>query len=656
VAQPFRTLPWIAVTATDLQYVLGQTERREGHSMKSPRFPMREPHLRAVAAAGHLADLWKRKVRDAMRKQNIQDPIEHLDFHVNLTIECKKLEDLILSGSYVTGRIRRILVEKSKGLCRQIVIPNVHDALILQSLSDALWADIKGKAPSKNAFYLPDDHAFSKRSDPHSEPGYGSFRAWLDFQRAIFGFAATRNYIVVTDIANYYDCISYGHLRNIISDLVPVKEEILDMLIFVLSGLLWQPDYMPRVDIGLPQIDLDAPRVLAHCFLFELDKAVTQHFNFDYVRYMDDIDIGVDSISEAKRILRSVDLILQTRQVRLNSGKTKILSHLEAIKHFRVRENERLDKFVFRIERRRKNNQCLEREKRLLPIFVTRRYFAREFDDGNGEKILKRLITMCRNLEVPLEVALVEDILLKRPNLRRPILRLVSIFPIKIDILSMIKRIVESKQLVDEIALINISYTLVESNVIKNQTTQKMIVNIARSLDVEQFCGLYAAILIYSKFGSLKELIELIRRQRPVWFSDEWLGRLVGALSPLFDRSVYGVSFRALIHESRNPGAIAAREFHSDIRVDGKFYGKISGFLRATNDSKPLRITHGKFLMLLSVLSTPNVVDKQKLNLIRIHSEALSDPFYRSLARRSIVPKRIWPVKTTPSAASHKVA
>jgi hypothetical protein len=37
---------------------------------------------------------------------------------------------------------------------------------------------------------------------------------------------------------------------------------------------------------------------------------------------MDDIDIGVETIAEAKHTLRSVDLVLQTRQVRLNSGKT----------------------------------------------------------------------------------------------------------------------------------------------------------------------------------------------------------------------------------------------------------------------------------------------------------------------------------------------
>ena len=81
--------------------------------------------------------------------------------------------------------------------------------------------------------------------------------------------------MVITDISNYYDSISYIHLRNVISGILHAEEPVLDMLIYVLSDLLWQPDYMPRVEIGLPQINLDAPRLLAHCFLYELDACLS---------------------------------------------------------------------------------------------------------------------------------------------------------------------------------------------------------------------------------------------------------------------------------------------------------------------------------------------------------------------------------------------
>ena len=135
-----------------------------------------------------------------------------------------------------------------------------------------------------------------------------------------------------------------------LADLSLARESALDLLIYTLASMLWEPDYMPRVQIGVPQMNLDAPRLLAHCFLFEIDRLLTQYPSVEYARFMDDIDIGVDSESAAKRVLRDLDLSLQTRQIRLNSGKTRILSHGEARRHFKVRENRLLDLLVARVE------------------------------------------------------------------------------------------------------------------------------------------------------------------------------------------------------------------------------------------------------------------------------------------------------------------
>ena len=197
-----------------------------------------------------------------------------------------------------------------------------------------LYSDIKNAQPTKKAFFEPADHSLSSDDNLFTTPHYGSYRSWLNFQKEILRFARERNWIVVTDIANYYDFINYTHLRNVIAGTIKVRETIPDFLIFVLSSILWQPDYTPRFEIGLPQINADAPRILAHCFLFELDKVLAESKHIDYARFMDDIDLGVDTLREAKQLLKQIDLVLQTRQVRLNSGKTKILSQIEAEKHF----------------------------------------------------------------------------------------------------------------------------------------------------------------------------------------------------------------------------------------------------------------------------------------------------------------------------------
>ena len=115
--------------------------------------------------------------------------------------------------------------------------------------------------------------------------------------------------------------------------------------------MLWRPDYMPNFGIGLPQMDLDAPRLLAHTHLFEVDELFENDPDVDFARYMDDMDFGVDTIAKAKSVLRDLDLTLHTRNIRLNSGKTKIMTGADAVRYFRVRENLALLKLVDRIKR-----------------------------------------------------------------------------------------------------------------------------------------------------------------------------------------------------------------------------------------------------------------------------------------------------------------
>lgn len=249
--------------------------------MKSPRFDIRAAKLRKIFSASNIEKVWKAKVRVSMRDQFLCDGIENLDFHINIKIESQKLSQLILSGGYTPEKSQRILVEKSKGLCRQLVIPSIRDAIVLQCLSDALYVQIKGKSPTNKAFFEPKDHAFSSSPSP-----YGTFASWLNFQKELFNFSKNRRFIVVTDIANYYDSISYIHLRNAIASISDVEECVLDMLIYVLADLLWQPDYTPRIEVGLPQINLDAPRLLAHCFLYELDSYLASDPTRDFVRYI----------------------------------------------------------------------------------------------------------------------------------------------------------------------------------------------------------------------------------------------------------------------------------------------------------------------------------------------------------------------------------
>jgi hypothetical protein len=253
------------------------------------------------------------------------------------------------------------------------------------------------------------------------------------------------------------------HLRNIISSTIKVKGSILDMLIYTLSGLLWQPDYMPHVDVGLPQINLDAPRILAHCFLYELDRYIVSTFGSDYVRFMDDIDIGVASVQEAKEVLKCVDLVLHTRQIRLNSGKTRILTNSEAVRHFCVRENRLLDILGQRVDAYAKAGRSLGPQRRRVAWLLHRWGREKRFDQVSGEKVLKRLLSMASKLDADVDEQLVIECVHERPSCREAIFRLLTRRPFEAASRRIVTNFMTSGMICDDITLLHIAYCVVEA-------------------------------------------------------------------------------------------------------------------------------------------------------------------------------------------------
>ncbi|MEO4002014.1 hypothetical protein [Mesorhizobium sp. CAU 1732] len=563
-----------------------------------------------------------------MRDQFMCDGIENFDFHVSRKVESQKLSHLILSGDYVPQKAQRILVEKSKGLCRQLVIPSIRDAIVLQCLSDALYSEIKGKAPTSKAFFEPKDHKFSS---PPS--GYGTFAAWLNFQKELFEFSKTRKFVVVTDIANYYDSISYVHLRNAIASISGVDECVIDMLIYVLSDLLWQPDYTPRIEVGLPQINLDAPRLLAHCFLYELDSYLASDPGRDFVRYMDDIDIGVDTIVDAKRALKTVDLVLQTKQVRLNSGKTVILTRSEAIRHFRIFENARLDSVQASVDHRVKHGLPLDRQRSHVEARIRQGLRKKSFDAGNGEKVLKRWLGLAAKTGAMVKPEALEDLVKRRPSVRQNVYSFIRSRPLTPSIAGILARASQSGLLVDDAAMVEMSNYLVETFV-KNKRCHAMLEAVIASNDPQSYFGLYSRLWLLSKYGTPAQILTTLRDARNVWSPHERLGRLAASFIPLFHGSPEETPLKRLLGDTLNSGVRDTYKFHMKLATDLPTFKSMFDALKAPNPSRGTGITHAKFLCLLSALKNPAAPVAQITTLRANHSRAFEDAYYKEISKR----------------------
>lgn len=389
--------------------------------MQSPKFSQKSGQFRKLVSPKSLRALWKDQIRDRMRKQIVPDAVEFLDFHFDIGKRTAQIEALVCGGNYLPSPILRLTMEKSKGLCRQIALPDPSDALILQILSNRLWKEIAPKAPTQTAFFAPQDQPFAKRNvvEEEDEWGYGPVESWLDFQQEILKFSKTRKYVVVTDIANYYDFIIHQFLRSILAEYGLEKEYALDLLLFILDAMLWRPDYMPNFGIGLPQMDFDAPRLLAHTHLFEIDALFAKDPHADYARYMDDIDFGVDTIAKAKSVLRDLDLALQTRNLRVNSGKTLILSAAQAEAHFKIHENAFIDQLISRIESKSASPEWVRFYGRLAVKLLGSSKARKRFSDGNGSKLIKRLLSVVKGTRTPLPDDIFSWLLVDHPGLRK---------------------------------------------------------------------------------------------------------------------------------------------------------------------------------------------------------------------------------------------
>jgi hypothetical protein len=598
--------------------------------MHSPKFPLKLKDIKVVINIWRLKSTWKSKVRDAMRRQAIPDPLEHLDFHAKLDANCAAIESEICRAGYIPRPPVRFLSEKSQGLCRQLVIPSIKDALILQTLSDALWEELRKKAPTKKAFFAPNDHHFSKFMKGHSSE-YGPVNAWLAFQQSIFGFAKTKKYIVVTDISNYYDFVSYDHLRNVLADLSVAREHALDLLIYTLSCMLWQPDYMPRVPVGLPQSILDAPRLLAHCFLFEVDELLASNKDIDFARYMDDIDVGCDDVLSAKRVLRDLDLTLQTRQIRLNSGKTRILTEHQAAKHFKIRENQLLDQLYDRISVNMRLGLSLEKDKRWIRFAFNGGFRRQVFSTGNGDKILKRLVNIARYCRADIDKGHFEEMLASWPSMRHSILQWWQHIADPTRRLDSLVSYVKTGAIVDDATPIEIANALVSARLPKAAAVQSCIDQVVASLDPTNQWSLYARIWILSKYGTSDDLMKIIEGTTSVWMTQEHLSRVSAGMYPRFLGTPYQRKFEAIISRAANGWSQSVLDFHKQLSSGTSGYTGIRQFVSAENPSLPNKISHSKFLLLASLLHNKSIAPIAIGSLKKTHAFALSDAYYQDI-------------------------
>lgn len=600
--------------------------------LHTQRFEERRIVLGRVFTKANLEKAWSSYVRAGLRAQEISDLHDYNDFHWARDAIFENLLTAILSGQYVPSRSVPVQVEKRHGVNRTLVIPSASDALVLQCLVEYLLPKALSRQPSKNSFFSR-SHGFAHGPELKFDKDYIWFSRWIQFSKLRFKVASTHSHVCVTDIANYFDNIDYTHLRNMISELDGVEEVVMDLLFTIIDSISWRPDYLPSPHRSLPQVDFDAPRLLSHIYLFEVDAFLKKKASNQFVRWVDDITVAVASATDAKLILRDLDQILMTRGLRLNAGKTNVLSAKDAHRFFWSKRNAELDAEAI------KAKKFATMPKRLATLTAR---IEKSFDDhlaaeryGHWDKVTKRYIGQLGRLRSQHAVDFCRIAIVAEPGLRETIWRyFVTVGP-STKLIKSLEAYLMSDHALDDSSLFAIAKVMVDWEIDPNSAHHKRIKNLGMALYSKPHTGrldfrFLAALWILAKYGRAPAVMKLLDDHQRVWLSSEFLCRQVAALLPKFRDAPFARKLRKRIERHQFEQATAVL---SSLDAMG---ANASGCTSATR----LYILNGRhsgpyslqrFLICLHVLTNKNIDPLFRTALKADVLKYVNDPIYRKV-------------------------
>lgn len=584
--------------------------------------------LEDVFAVHRLEGVWKAKVRGALRAQPITDLHDYLDVHRNLRAYASRVRDLVLTGRYRPTPPEVTMSEKAEGVCRRLLLPSATDALVLQVLTEVLTPIVDRWQPTKNAYYSR-RQAAPKPEHVDGTFGYEWWEIWPAFQRRIWSFTRSCPYVVVTDVANYFDCIPHAPLRNAIAAMGQLSEPVLDLLFYALEAFTWRPFYLPPSGVGIPQMELDAPRLLAHAYLFAADELLSRETDDHSVRWMDDMDFGVESVPHARRVLGQLEALLNGYGLRLNSGKTKVLSGREAVQYFCIRENQRLTWVEQRLDA-----EMLDASSRLrAQDFLRRswRSYKRRRPIGQHEKIRKRYFTLFGKFEDPFLDGEVQRTLCTMPRVRDAAYGYLRRLGFSARRLGAIEHfLLRSGACLDDHSLFGAAKLLVTWRVPPGRFPRR-ICAIAEALPRQPGAtsmAFLAGLWLLAKYAPSSRLHRYLIEHETVWTRSSWVARQVAAALPRLSRAQQRVWSDRLVHAGLYDGVGVLAHHRQLARLKGLDQQLRSYLLHPPH--APYNYDLPKVLLALTMLNGSMPIESRLAlqdELLRI----VDDPAFREL-------------------------
>lgn len=219
-------------------------------------------------------------------------------------------------GSYPVEFVRSLSGVGYAGFRATTQIDPIWNAYLL-ALTIEIAKDIEAARVAQSQEVL-----FSYRFDLDSKSATLFARApgWTEYQRAALGRAEKAEYVLSTDISDFYGRIYHHRLENALK-LATKSQAVVGRIMVLLFKLSSGTSY------GLP-IGGNASRLLAELLLNRSDRLLLAH-GVNFVRFVDDYYIFASSRQEAQSALVSLSEFLLIEGLTLSRTKTRLMTRAE---------------------------------------------------------------------------------------------------------------------------------------------------------------------------------------------------------------------------------------------------------------------------------------------------------------------------------------
>lgn len=304
-------------------------------------------------------------------------------------------------------------------------------------------------------------------------------------------------------------------------------------------GFLWKPEYGKSISQGLPQVNLPAIRLLANFMLFDIDDYLLGKTDGDFVRWMDDIDFASNSKAEARKILRDLEILLNSMGLRLNTGKTKILSPEEAMESFCINENRKANDMKNHID-----------SYKIYGNFIKNTILARlsrELDEllsgdkcGAWNKVVARYINFFAKIGVGHSDLLKIELLLLEPSLRSTIFRYYLKLGFSNRRMRNVFTYILSDACLDDASFSEAVDLIVRWRINKRNKYIDKLIRYFNTLPYRTDADLHRlsnGLKFMMKYATSDEISLYIDAFSNLWPESEWLARQVAACYPILESS-----------------------------------------------------------------------------------------------------------------------